>query len=70
MEKHIQKVFGFLMRFEGVKSLHNHKYGKYLFNPLCQALNQAHITTETWVETITEGHTNMPNFNNVESEAG
>lgn len=35
---------------------------------MCQALNQAQITTESWVETITEGHTNMPNFNNAESE--
>lgn len=35
---------------------------------MCQALNQAQIITETRVETTTEGHTNMPNFNNVESE--
>lgn len=35
---------------------------------MCQALNQAQIITETWVETITEGHTNTPNFHNAESE--
>lgn len=35
---------------------------------MCQALNQAQIITEVWIETITEGNTNMLYFIDEERE--